>query len=482
MPKFQPPDYFNFESPGEWKDWRARFARYAIISKLSTETANIQVNTLVYSIGPKAETVYSSFKWAAAEEKTLASTLDKFEEYFTPQRNVIHERAQFHLRKQKTEETIETYTRALYEQAAKCDFPDAHKETHIRDQLVVGLSDMTLSEKLQMTKDLKLEDAMTMARQHELMQDQIKEQQHQSGSVSEVSRRGNFARGRSRGRSSYGSSYGRSYGKSSSSTWQAGHSSSHGAQQDTCGKCGNSHEAGRCPAKRVKCNRCGVNGHFASVCKSDMSRRGRGRGQGRHVREVAVPDQADESQETSFFLGAVTQDSDIQKPWEVTLRLCGTPTVFKIDTGADVTIITEKTYKALKNSPPLKSGNIRLESVGGKLTCLGMFQAKVWPKKSKQVYLVNVYVVQGSSNNLLSRVASSAMGYVSLTLNETVNVPYGEVGLMDVKPVRIKLKPNAEPYSLHSARRVPLPLMESITDLSMDRQVVTFSLKFRATS
>lgn len=453
MPKFQPPEYFNFERPGDWKEWRARFERYAIINKLSEDSDDIQVNTLVYSIGPKAETVYSAFKWTEGETVTLVNTLKKFEEYFTPQRNVIHERAQFHMRNQKPAETVENYVRALYDQAAKCDFKDDQRDTHIRDRLVVGLSDITLSEKLQLKNDLKLEDAIVMARQHETLQDQLKEQKHQGGAVSEIrsshsSRRGTY-RGRSRG-------HGRSHVQSKPPSQES-------QGQGTCGKCGNNHDLGYCPAKKIRCNKCNAMGHFASVCRTDMSKR-RGRGRNRHVREVAVPD---ELQETSFFLGTITNDTVVDRPWEVTLRLCGSPTVFKIDTGADVTVITSNTYNSLKNVPPLQDVNLRLQSVGGRLDCLGMFQAKIWPKKSKQVYLVNVYVVEGGTSNLLSRIASTAMGYVSLTLNETTTVsemPYGEIGLMNCKPVKIKLKADAEPYSINTARRVPLPLLGKIKE------------------
>ena len=41
-------------------------------------------------------------------------------------------------------------------------------------------------------------------------------------------------------------------------------------------------------------------------------------------------------------------------PWVVTISLNGSPVEFKIDTGADVSVISDTTYKALAKKTPLK--------------------------------------------------------------------------------------------------------------------------------
>ena len=52
------------------------------------------------------------------------------------------------------------------------------------------------------------------------------------------------------------------------------------------------------------------------------------------------------------------------------LLICGSHVMFKVDTGADITVIN-KTYSALKEKPPLQTNRAVLHSSGGKLTVKG---------------------------------------------------------------------------------------------------------------
>ncbi len=45
-------------------------------------------------------------------------------------------------------------------------------------------------------------------------------------------------------------------------------------------------------------------------------------------------------------MGAV-QDSESTEPWDVTLRVNGKPLTFKIDTGADVSVIPHEVFKSI---------------------------------------------------------------------------------------------------------------------------------------
>ena len=71
-------------------------------------------------------------------------------------RNVIFERARFNRRNQKEEETVEQYITELYTLIEFCEYRDL-KEEMLRDRLVVGIRDVSLSEKLQTDPDLTLE-------------------------------------------------------------------------------------------------------------------------------------------------------------------------------------------------------------------------------------------------------------------------------------------------------------------------------------
>ena len=71
MAKFGPPEPFDFTHPAEWPVWRQRFSRFRVASKLNKETGEVQVNSLLYSMGMDAEPIYGSFVFPAASGLTM---------------------------------------------------------------------------------------------------------------------------------------------------------------------------------------------------------------------------------------------------------------------------------------------------------------------------------------------------------------------------------------------------------------------------
>ena len=63
-------------------------------TKLDKEDGPVQVSTLVYALGKEAENIQSSFTNGAGEGKSQYNVVTaKFDAYFFPRRNVIHEHA-----------------------------------------------------------------------------------------------------------------------------------------------------------------------------------------------------------------------------------------------------------------------------------------------------------------------------------------------------------------------------------------------------
>ena len=175
MPKFNPPDSFQFDKPADWPEWKQRFLRFRSATKLDRETSTVQVSSLVYAMGREAEKIYSGFQLAttvpapaagadaAAVAAAAAAVPDadnfdlvmkRFDAYFIPKRNVIHERAQYHLRVQQAGENAKSFYRSLMELSETCDFKDKNEE--IRDRLVIGILDKELSLELHLKADLTL--------------------------------------------------------------------------------------------------------------------------------------------------------------------------------------------------------------------------------------------------------------------------------------------------------------------------------------
>lgn len=89
-----------------------------------------------------------------------------------------------------------------------------------------------------------------------------------------------------------------------------------------CGR--ESHPRQPCTAKAATCNRCHKKGHFANMCRSSKSTN-------------AIP------KHDMGFLGLMTASSGSK--WDVDMQVDGDPLSFKIDTGADETVISDRTCR-----------------------------------------------------------------------------------------------------------------------------------------
>ena len=160
----KPPGQFDFSKPDEWPKWKKRFEQYRSASGLNAEADPRQVDTLLYCMGEEADSVLASTHISAEDRKKYDAVVGKFDAYFQVRRNIIFERAKFNRRSQREGESAEQYITELYELIEFCEYGGL-KEEMLRDRLVVGIQDLTLSEKLQTDPELTLEKAKTMIRQ-----------------------------------------------------------------------------------------------------------------------------------------------------------------------------------------------------------------------------------------------------------------------------------------------------------------------------
>ncbi|CAC5397527.1 unnamed protein product [Mytilus coruscus] len=146
---------------------------------------------------------------------------------------------------------------------------------------------------------------------------------------------------------------------------------------------------------------------------------------------------------------------------------------FKIDTGADVTVISDSDLNGI-NSIELMKANKRLSGPGNtNLNVVGKFQCMLETKDKFSVQ--DIYVVKGLSKPLLGRPAIQALGIIDKVNVSSVNASseannyyrgkYPKIfnGLGKTKwTYTIALGPDAKPFALSTPRRVPLPLMDKV--------------------
>jgi len=166
-----PPAAFPFDNPDIWPKWKRRFEQYRVASGLSKEAEDRRVSTLLYCLGEEAEDILASTDISYDHRKQYAEVFSKFDGLFRVRKNVIIERAKFNRRSQLADEPTEQFITSLYNLAADCNFGDL-KDELIRDRIVVGIRDSTLSERLQMDSELTLEKAKSFVRQREAVHDQ----------------------------------------------------------------------------------------------------------------------------------------------------------------------------------------------------------------------------------------------------------------------------------------------------------------------
>ena len=435
--RLQPPEPFQFKRPDDWPKWKRRFEQFRAASGLAKEGEEQQVSTLLYCLGEDAEDVLISMNIAAEDRKSYEAVISHFDDYFKVRINVILERAKFNRRAQKEGETAEEYITALYNLVETCNYKGL-KEEMIRDRLVVGIRDTGLSEKLQMDPKLTLDEAKRKIRQREAVIEQRKEL-HQDGRVGSQATLEEVKTNRSQIRGGTG---GRREGRNAHSCHK---------DKPQCKRCGNdTHPPDKCPAKGATCHKCGKKGHFSKKCFTKT---------GASTRELSLD---------SAFLG--TLGASDPQAWTVNVGIANKEVPFKIDTGAEVTAISEDTYHTLRDIPLEKPSKVIYGPSRQRLQVVGQIELEITlqDKRSTQ----HVFVIRNMKVNLLGLPAIVALGVLKRVdeievLEQDVRKQFPKLfqGLGNLgEEYHIPLKEGAAPYALTTPRNVPLPLRSKVQD------------------
>uniref|UniRef100_A0A3B5QZY7 Gypsy retrotransposon integrase-like protein 1 n=1 Tax=Xiphophorus maculatus TaxID=8083 RepID=A0A3B5QZY7_XIPMA len=450
MNQFQvtPPEKFTFRAE-DWTKWIKRFERFRIASGLETQADENQVNTLIYTMGDEAEDILVSLHLTPQEASEYETVKGRLDAHFVARRNIIFERAKFNQRQQETGESIDGFHTALHCLAEYCGYGTLHDEM-VRDRFVVGLRDKRLSEQLQMDAELTLEKALNRARQSEL----VKKQQE----MLHANFKSDIA----------GAQLDRVHASGSARSRQPKAPHKYvvtKATQDKkaqCRRCGDTkgHSMQQCPAREAACNYCGKKGHFARVCRN------------KKICQVNAGF-ATESTHTDndvAFLGSLSTDIK-DNPWMTDILVDKHKTVFKIDTGADVTAVPETLYSQYQFGKLDKPKKILQGPGGTGLKVKGMFTATL--SNNSVSTEEDIYVVKDLCTSLLSGRAAMALKLVArvnqigLDSIDAVKQEFPKLftglGLMEGE-YNIVLSPDAQPFSLSTPRRISLPLLPKVKE------------------
>ena len=178
-----------------------------------------------------------------------------------------------------------------------------------------------------------------------------------------------------------------------------------------------------------------------------------------------------QDREEEVFLGTVTAVTDTigtSSPWVVKVKLNDQELHFKVDTGADVTVIPEAMYCQERDGElqpcqvPLRGPTDEALEVSGKFTG-DLAREGVTCQQT-------IYVIRNLSRALLGKPAIEALKVVALVERmeeDEIVKQFPEVfnGLGRLSDsYTIKLKEEATPFALTTPRRVPIPLLPKVRD------------------
>lgn len=436
----QPPGELEFSRPETWPRWLKRFERYLSVSNAACRGDKEKIDMLCYLMGERAEEILSQIMPDLSATTSYEAVKIKFNGYFAPKKNVVFERFKFNSRMQQTDESVDSFVTALYTLAETCEFGEL-KEDLIRDRLVIGIRDSRVSERMQLTADLKMSRALEMARQAETQTREGKRIREEMASLqlAEVNRIGN----KKKGYSSAGTKDSREAGR--------------------CGRCGlpKHTEIQKCPAFSTSCRKCGKSGHWERACKT------------RSASKVDRVEEEEDEEEQAIFLGAVSEISgENEFMLKIYVNELSKSFNFVIDSGADVTCIPFNEVSERYRNRIRSSKKTVLGPDGKKLPLLGYVDTDIKAKAGETE--ARIYVIKNLKNCLLGKPEIKKLGLIKMINRlsamdsqgiekffERFPKVFKGIGQFD-KHLRIQLKENAIPYFQSVPRTVAIPLHNKV--------------------
>ena len=420
-----------------WKRFERSWENYAKASRLDQEEPSFQTAVLLATAGEDVTDIYDGLQFISEEDKNDPQVvLQKLREYCVGESHEAYESYKFHSRKQQDEESFDAFVAALKKLSKNCNY-GSFEQRMLRDQIIFGLRDPILRQKLLENKDITFEKCLIIGRSYETSRQQSKSM---------------TADARSRAKEEDEIQY--------LTKNQNGYKKNMEKNRSKCKACGKIHSLYNCPAKDAECRRCSKKGHYAHLCFSKLK-----------VRQVSEEETTDSDEEVDIILGIVNEVNEVKEDmWNVELSMNNKPILFRIDTGADVTVISKQQLDdhGLKLLPTTK----RLFGAGRvKLDVLGKCQVKLGNKSGDEV-TQDVYVLPYLTKPLLGKKAIEALNIiervneVQTTSNDTnIKGQYSSLftGLGKLQKVyKIELHSDHRPFAIVTPRRLPLPMKDKV--------------------
>ena len=337
---------------------------------------------LLTAIGPEAKKVIANF---SQEDKASYSALcTALKNHYKVRKHIYVERHTFFSMFMEDGEPIDKYLTRLRCQAAKCDFrvlcrptvpatenaPEQSAVYHditnefIRDRLIVTINDNEAKSKLMQKQSLTLDDVVTFIKATERANEELKRiLDEQSSSINSIG----LARKKPR--------------LSNPSPSDSNKPQKDKGEVYLCTRyCGTRHTAGKCPAYGKICQQCGKQNHYKTVCRRRKYENNMDKENAVNTINQESPESMEDDNE-SLFLGTISCNvrqcqatvSELrQLDWFETLTLNGKTIRCKIDTGAQLNVMSAKKLREKFGNVNIHNTKIKLKAYNETdIPCLG---------------------------------------------------------------------------------------------------------------
>ncbi|CAI5671480.1 unnamed protein product [Oreochromis niloticus] len=426
-----------------WRRFKQRFTLYLSAIGLDEASDKKQASVFLHVVDVEALEVYNNFTFTDGDGIKLNKIMEKFEAYCIPKRSVTFERHRFFTCVQKTGETIDQYVTELQNRSKTCEFGGL-TDSLIKDRLVCGIPDNGLRERLLTEENLDLEKALTLCRAAGTVRAQAKELLSDSYRVDAVNKNTHRVKKES---------------AAAEMKLQLKSPANRYRKEKTCGRCGMQHPPKTCPAYGKRCNNCNKNNHYARCCKAQTLKQ-------------STVHTVDEEDTEELYVAAVTDNKTGEKDWIMTLKVNDTLMKVKLDTGAQVNVISEAEFKNIRPRPKMHATKVKVSGYSGaEIPVKGKCMVKVTHKDKEHTltFIVvpkNVQPILGlhacESLNLVKRVlvveTDDDMDYNEL-MKEYGDLFRGLGCLAGEHTIRVD--ESVTPV-IHSCRKVPFALQKPL--------------------
>ena len=310
-----------------------------------------QVAILLNFIGPEAVEIHDTFTYENEEDsKKIDKVLEAFDRYCNPRKNILHARFLFYTRKQKENESYDSFLTDCKTLIKDCEFKNP--DEILRDKIVLDASDRETMDSVIKLGEISLADATEKFRIAEVIRKQTKEIH------GEISQEVNTVKTKERTQKKSEEKKKKEENQSKDQSKDESKDHRYDSNVIQCKFCGYKHPKYKCSARGKQCKKCNKFNHFARKCIT------RNYNNCNNCDNVA---DNDKDNNCEYYCDCISKVNSIS--WTKNLKIENKNIIFKLDSGSDVNLIPFNVFDSVrKNSVKslvLAKNKVKLHAYGG---------------------------------------------------------------------------------------------------------------------